>query len=133
MKNTKKYVKIQSSVTIQVTAGLQYLDMTDPKAAIPNKLKVQPLWSKSKIKIKQGTAWYPAYITEWNTVKALNKDGVITIGEFADTLPANITNEEAEEVRAHEQALQHAKMEQERQMASNKKLKEIVLEDKTAV
>lgn len=125
----KKYVKIQSSKNIQVTGGLSFLDLTDPKQAIPNKLKIQPLWSKEKIKLKMGSAWYPSYITEWSSVKALNKDGVITIGEFADTLPDNVSEEEKNEVVAHEQRLKEARMEIERQKASTKKLKDIILDD----
>lgn len=125
----KKYVKIQSSKNIQVTGGLSFLDMTDPKQAVPNKMKVQPLWSKEKIKLKVGSAWYPSYITEWATVKSLNKDGVITIGEFVDTLPDNIPAEEKDEVFQHEQKLKEAKMEIERQKASTKKLKDIVLDN----
>lgn len=125
----KKYVKIQSSKNIQVTGGLSFLDMTDPKQAVPNKLKVQPLWSKEKIKLRMGSAWYPSYITEWATVKALNNDGVITIGEFADILPDNVSAEEKDEVIQHEQKLKEAKMEIERQKASTKKLKDIVLDD----
>lgn len=127
----KKYVKIQSSKNIQVTGGLSFLDLTDPKQAIPNKLKIQPLWSKEKIKLKMGSAWYPSYITEWSTVKSLNKDGVITIGEFADTLPDNVSEEEKNEVIAHEQRLKEARMEIERQKASTKKLKDIILDDTT--
>ena len=127
----KKYVKIQSSKNIQVTGGLSFLDLTNPKQAIPNKLKIQPLWSKEKIKLKMGSAWYPSYITEWATVKALNKDGVITIGEFADTLPDNVSDEEKSEVIAHEQRLKEARMEIERQKTSTKKLKDIILGDTT--
>ena len=125
----KKYVKIQSQRNIQVTGGLDFLDMTDPKQAVPNKLKVQPLWSKEKLKITVGSAWYPSYITEWATVKSLNNDGVITIGEFTDTLPDNVQNEEKTEVMAHEQKLKEAKMEIERQKASTKKLRDIALDD----
>lgn len=125
----KKYVKIQSQRNIQVTGGLSFLDMTDPKQAVANKLKVQPLWSKEKLKIRVGSAWYPSYITEWPTVKSLNKQGIITIGEFADTLPDDIPNEEKNEVVANEQKLEEAKMEIERQKASTKKLKEIVLDN----
>jgi len=125
----KKYVKIQSSKNIQVTGGLSFLDLTDPKAAIPNKMKVQPLWSKEKIKLKMGSAWYPSYITEWATVKALNNDGIITIGEFVDTLPDNVPEEEKDEVIQYEQKLKEAKMEIERQKASTKKLKDIALDD----
>lgn len=128
-KKMKKYVKIQSSKNIQVTGGLSFLDMTDPKQAVPNKLKVQPLWSKEKIKLKVGSAWYPSYITEWATVKSLNKDGVITIGEFVDNLPDNVPAEEKDEVIQHEQKLKEAKMEMERQKTSTKKLKDIVLDD----
>lgn len=129
----KKYVKIQSQRNIQLTGGLQFLDMTDANQPIANKMKVQPLWSKEKLIIKAGSNWYPSYITQWSTTKALNEDGIITIGEFADKLPANVTAEAAAEVLEHEEKLKQAQMEVERQtsaMTKHKKLKDIALPDK---
>lgn len=80
----KKYVKIQSSVTINVTPGLQYEDNTDVKEPIRDKLKVNASWPKATVLIKQGQFWYPSEISEWNTVKSLQKDKILTIGEFTD-------------------------------------------------
>ena len=80
----KKYVKIQSSININVTSGLYNLDVTNPDAHIPDRLKVKPVWPKITCMIYQGVGWYPSEIVKWNTVKNLVKDKVITIGEYSD-------------------------------------------------
>lgn len=80
----KKYVQIQSELAIGVTPGLQNNNVTNPSANIPDRLKVNPSWPKAVVEIKVGKHWYPSEITEWNTVKALVKDGKMTIGEFSD-------------------------------------------------
>lgn len=80
----KDYVYIQSNTSIVVTAGLQNEDVTNPDAHIPDRLKVNPVWPKLRIMIKAGRHIYPSLVTQWSTVKALVKDGVITIGEEAD-------------------------------------------------
>lgn len=72
-------VTIQSSRTIRVTSGLQYDDVTNPDAHIPDRLKVKPNWAKKMYIIKEGKYDYPAEIAEWNTVKALERDGILTI------------------------------------------------------
>lgn len=77
----KNYVYIQSSTSIMVTAGLQNENVTNPDAHIPDRLKVNPLWPKLRIMIKQGRHIYPKLITEWPAVKALVKDSILTIGE----------------------------------------------------
>lgn len=84
MSNKKEYVRIQSNITINVTAGLQLEDVTNPDAHVADRLKVNPLWPKTKILIKAGVGVYPAYIAEWNTVKLLQKDKYLTIGEYCD-------------------------------------------------
>lgn len=81
----KDYVTIQSSISIVVTAGLQSQDVTNKDAHVADRLKIAPVWPKLKILIKKGTGVYPSFITEWNTVKALEADGVITIGKEVDT------------------------------------------------
>lgn len=80
----KDFVRIQSNVTIMVTAGLQHDDVTNPSANIPDRLKVNPAWPRLTILIKQGAHWYPSEIAEWPTVKSLQKDKVLTIGEYSD-------------------------------------------------
>lgn len=85
MANTKKaYVKIQSSITITVTMGLNNKDVTNPDAHVADRLKVSALWPKCTVQILAGAHWYPAEIAEWNTVKALEKDKILTIGEYSD-------------------------------------------------
>ena len=82
---TKPYVRIQSSTTIMVTAGLQNQDVTNADAHIPDRLKVNPLWPKMTCLIKTGVGVYPSDIVEWPVVKSLVKDNVLTIGEYLDT------------------------------------------------
>lgn len=80
----KAYVKISSTLNINVTCGLQHKDVTNPDAHVADRLKINALWPKMTIPILAGVHWYPAEITEWNTVKRLVKDKVLTIGEFSD-------------------------------------------------
>ena len=81
----KKFVKIQSSKTIQITAGLQCEDVTNPDAHVPDRLRVASRWPKLSVLIREGVHWYPSEITEWNTLKALEKQKILTVGEFSDT------------------------------------------------
>lgn len=76
-----KLVRIQSTITISVTPGLQAKDVTNPDAHIADRLKVSAEWPKCTVLIKEGVGMYPADIVEWNTVKALAKDEILTIGE----------------------------------------------------
>lgn len=79
-----KYVRIQSTMNITVTPGLQYQDVTNPQAQVPDRLKINALWAKATVDIKQGVHWYPAEIKKWNTVQQLVKEKVLTFGEEAD-------------------------------------------------
>lgn len=85
MKEVKPYVTIQSSTTIQVTCGLQNQDVTNPDAHVPDRLKISPSWPNYSIIILQGKHEYPSEIVEWPTVKALEKDGILTIGSYLDS------------------------------------------------
>ena len=96
---TKAFVRIQSNVTINVTMGLQNQDVTNADAHVPDRLKVNPLWPKLTVLIRQGVHWYPSEIAEWPTVKALVEDKVLTIGEFSDSC------EEQDETQATKDAL----------------------------
>lgn len=84
MSQTKQYVRIQSSMTINVTSGLQAKDVTNADAHIPDRLKVNPAWPKATCLILAGAGVYPACVAEWPAVKALAKDKVLTIGEYLD-------------------------------------------------
>lgn len=79
-----KMVRIQSDVTIRVTTGLQHKDVTNKDSDIPNRLKVSSEWPKHTIVIRKGAHLYPAEIKDWTTVQALQKDGILTIGEVVE-------------------------------------------------
>lgn len=80
----KDFVRIQSNITINVTSGLENVDVSNPDAHIPDRLRVNPLWTSTTVKIRQGAGVYPSEIKNWNTVQALARDGVLTIGEEVD-------------------------------------------------
>lgn len=81
----KKFVKIQSDITIKVTSGLQFSDYTDVNQPVPNRKNVKPRWTKGTCLIKKGQHWYPSVIATWNSVKALEKGGKLSIGGYGDT------------------------------------------------
>lgn len=85
----KPYVRIHSSVTINVTPGLQNQDVTNKDAHVPDRLKVSPLWPKLTVLIQAGEGIYPSEIANWPTVKALEHDKVLTIGQFLDNADAD--------------------------------------------
>lgn len=115
-----KTVRIQSSMTITVTSGLQCSDLSnESQQNIPNRLKVAPEWPKYSIQIMQGVGDYPAEIAKWNTVKALVEAGVMTISQS--------TNEAKEEDVAKVEALNAKKEEKQGKKGKNtKSLDELV-------
>lgn len=80
----KAYVKIQSSMTLNVTPGLQNEDVTNPDAHVADRLKINATWPKAIVLIQAGVHWYPSEIAEWATVKSLAKDKILSIVEFND-------------------------------------------------
>ena len=84
-----KYVKIQSTMNITVTGGLEYKDITNKDAHVADRLKVAAMWPKKVVLIKQGQHWYPEQVAKWNTVKKLVAQGILTIGEKSETIPQN--------------------------------------------
>ena len=115
----KEYVEIQSTKSIVVTAGLQFKDTTNPDAHVPDRLKVAPLWPKLKIMIKKGKHSYPALIAEWPTVKALEKDGILTIGRALDEV--NVEDEAKTSNNKLKKAI--------KEVAAKETVKDINLED----
>lgn len=115
----KEYVYIQSDMSIMVTAGLQNDNVTNPDAHVPDRLKVNPLWPKLRIMLKRGQHIYPSFIVDWPTVKALVKDGIITIGNYVDS-----PNDESMEAKAKDLKDELAKVEK-----TTKKVKDIKLDD----
>lgn len=115
MSKEKDYVYIQSTMSIVVTAGLQNENVTNPDAHIPDRLKVNPVWPKLRMMIKAGRHIYPKLIAEWNSVKALVNDGILTIGEEVDS-PNDVKIEE-----------KNADLKAE--LAKTKKVKDITLDN----
>lgn len=116
------YVRIQSSTTIMVTAGLQADNVTNKDAHVPDRLKVNPLWPRMTVLIHAGAHWYPSEIAEWPSVKALSNDKVLTIGEFSNT-----PSENAEEVKSKKEDLNMAAKE----VLKHNTVKDIKLSDIT--
>lgn len=96
----KEYVYIQSQISIMVTAGLQNENVTNPDAHVPDRLKVNPTWPKLRCMIKAGRHIYPSLITEWNSVKALVADNILTIGEEVDSPNDSKIEEKATDLKA---------------------------------
>ena len=79
-----KYVRIHSNVSIGVAPGLHYENVTKKDSDIPNRLKVNPVWPKMVVNIEAGSHIYPAEVAEWPAVLALQKDKVLTIGDYCN-------------------------------------------------
>lgn len=94
-----KLIRIQSTKTIKVTCGLQHMDVTNPDAHIPDRLKVSAEWPKCMVLIRQGVGEYPSEIKEWPTVQALLRDKILTIGEEFDA----VSDEQKKDVEKFEQ------------------------------
>lgn len=90
-----RFVRIQSSRTINVTGGLQLINATNENSQNPDRLNVRPLWPDLTVLIKAGIGYYPAVIQEWETVKSLADREVLTIGKEVDECP---NQEEVEKV-----------------------------------
>ncbi len=117
MSQKATYLKIQSQIHVNVTSGLKHLNLTDATANVGDKLKVQALWAKELVRIIPGTSWYPAEVKEWNTVKALTKDGILTLGEEVDEIPKDRLKEgEYEFIMSNFEKLKMGKEEVKRQV-----------------
>lgn len=112
---TQKYLKIQSTVNVNVTGGLKHLDMTDVNSNVADKLKVQAMWPKTLIRIATGTSYYPVEIKEWKTVQSLEKARLITIGEIVEELPEGIDEVEMNFIMSNFTKLKEGKDEVKRQ------------------
>lgn len=84
-KPMKKYVEIQSSINIEVNAGLIYHDQTNPNALAENRLRVVQDWVSTIVLVKKGKHVYPSEIATWQSIKNLVARGDMTIGKELDT------------------------------------------------
>lgn len=119
-----KLIRIQSTVDITVTGGLNFKDVTNPDAHVPDRLKVSAEWPKCTVQIKKGVGNYPAEIKEWNTVKALVNDNILTLGEITEPT----TDDEIKEVQSFEQKQQTIQQNETKPKRTRKNLKEITEE-----
>lgn len=119
----KPYIRIQSSRTITVTAGLQNNDLTNADAHIPDRLKVSACWPKATVQILEGAHVYPSVIAQWNTVKALANDGILTIGEELDSADDKVKE------MADELALNMKRIEEETQQSGTRRKRSRSLEE----
>lgn len=94
------FIRIQSTMNITVTAGLQHQDVSSPDAHVADRLKVVPEWFKGTCLIHEGVGNYPAFIKDWPTVQALVRDGILTISgdaiKVTDDEKAKAANLEAD-------------------------------------
>lgn len=136
-----QFVLIQSQQNVRVTRGLDVIDNTNYNSDIPNRANYRPNWTKSTVIIKAGQHVYPAEIAEWKSVKALQKDRVLTIGEIVDESTDYVKKEEIENAKKLDEKLQEGKnfekFNKEQNIANKKKvakkekveLKEVNLEE----
>lgn len=82
----KKFVRIQSDIDIVVTAGLQSINMSNRDAHVADRLNVKSAWVGTRVLITKGTGYYPAEIAKWDSVIALAKDKLLTVGEETDNV-----------------------------------------------
>lgn len=105
-----KMIEIHSNVTINVTAGLQNKDVTNPDAHVADRLKVNPEWPRHTVLIRQGQHRYPEYIKEWPSVKQLAADKILTIGQTEDVPDDKLTDEEKKNAMHVQEAKEEFKM-----------------------
>lgn len=83
----KRFVRISSSMNIEVYANLEAIEILAPAGS--NKgdlLNAKSGWAKIRVLITANTAWYPSEILEWEAVKMLAAKEIINVGEQADTI-----------------------------------------------
>ena len=120
----KEYVRIQSTTTIIVTKGLEHEDVTNIDAHVPDRLKVNPTWPLTSVLIKEGTNMYPSEIVEWNSVKALERAKIITIGSYEAETTDEFAIKQKQELRA---GIEEA--ERQTKSTRKRKAKEVTLEN----
>lgn len=85
----KNFIRIQSKKNITVAAGLQSINMSNKNAHIPDRYNVASAWVGTRVLIREGIGYYPNEIKDWDAVKALVKDGILTLGIEVDEVPEN--------------------------------------------
>ena len=84
----KRFIRIQSSKNIAVTAGLQSIDMSNKDAHVADRLNIAQVWTGTRVLVKKDVGYYPAVMSTWPAVKKLAELGVLSFGEQTDTCPS---------------------------------------------
>ena len=110
----KRFIRIQSSKNIMVTAGLQSIDMTNRDAHVADRFSVAQMWTGTRVLVKKDVAYYPAVISTWPVVKKLAELGTLSFGETTDSCPAEYLEyaEEIEKKLANAEANYKRRLEQ---------------------
>ena len=100
----KNYIRIQSKIDVAVTAGLQSINMSNKDAHVADRLNVKSAWVGTRVLVHKGVGIYPNELKNWNSVKSLVRNGILTLGEEYEEVPTNIvdcvtTPAEAEETK----------------------------------
>lgn len=102
-KEMKKFVKINSTINIEVYPDLSAIDTTNEKSPMADRLSAKPNWVYP-ILIMSGIHFYPCEIKLWKSVKALAKKNLLSLSEEVDDVP------EAEKERCEEMRKKMAKV-----------------------
>lgn len=82
----KKYVKISSSMNIEVYASIEAIPIISSANTTGNRMNAKSGWAKIRVLITAGTSWYPSEILNWPAVQSLAGKEILTIGVQADTI-----------------------------------------------
>lgn len=83
----KRFIRIQSSKNINVTAGLQSIDMSNKDAHVADRLNISQVWTGTRVLIKEGVGYYPAVINTWPAAKKMAELNILSFGEMTDECP----------------------------------------------
>lgn len=82
----KQFVKINSTMNIEVYPDLHVIDATNEKAPMADRLNVKPNWV-FPVLIMTGIHFYPSEVKNWKAVKSLEKRSILSISEEVDEVP----------------------------------------------
>lgn len=82
----KRFVKINSTIDIEVYPDLKAIDATNEKAPMADRLNAKPNWV-FPVLIRVGVHFYPAEVKGWASVKSLEKRKLLSISEETDEVP----------------------------------------------
>lgn len=85
-KDMKRFVKINSTIAIEVYPDLSAIDTTNEHAPMADRLSAKPNWV-IPVLIRTGIHYYPSQIKTWSAVKALQEKNVLSISEEVDDIP----------------------------------------------